>query len=89
MAFLIKDFGQIATAPSGMSLWSYRTPDVATDIDTAGYFNAARTLLKVGDVIFTMTSIGGTAVFGINIVRQVDTTNVDIGNAVGLNANTD
>lgn len=89
MAFLLKDLGQIATAPNGMSLWSYRTSDVATDIDTAGYFNAARALLKVGDVIFTMTSTGGATAFGINIVRQVDTTNVDIGNAVGLNANTD
>jgi hypothetical protein len=90
MAFQMKDLVQIAGAPNGMSLWSYRTADAFQDLDTAGYFNGARALLKVGDVIFVMSNIGGPTIgFGINAVRVNDGTTVDVGDRANLTTNAD
>lgn len=36
-------------------LWGYRTADLTTVIDTAGYFNDASNLLAIGDLIYAVT----------------------------------
>lgn len=38
----------------------YRTADAAATVETAGYFNAARLRLQVGDTIEAVVGIGGT-----------------------------
>ena len=43
---------RIGTAPQ---MWSYKTQDTATDVDTSGYFNAVQRLLTPGDVILRVT----------------------------------
>ena len=40
----------------GFSLWHYRSTDTRDDITTVGYFAAARTQLRVGDVIIAQAS---------------------------------
>lgn len=57
MAFLIANLcpigGQSRKGKAPM-VWSYRTTDASTTMDDAGYFNAAATLLQVGDLIYAV-----------------------------------
>ena len=39
---------------NGFTLWHYRTSDPAADVDTAGYFDAAVRMLRIGDFILPM-----------------------------------
>ena len=50
MAYASKDLSVLAYA-NGFTLWHYTTNDIATDVDTAGYFNDAADMLRVGDII--------------------------------------
>ena len=49
-------------APGAPQLWSYRTDDAATAVDTSGYFNAVASLLEVGDLIYRITVNGAGAI---------------------------
>lgn len=51
MAFQSKDLSVLAYA-NGFTLWHYTTEDLATDVDTSGYFNDASDMLRVGDMMF-------------------------------------
>lgn len=51
MAFQSKDLSVLAYA-NGFTLWHYTTEDLATDVDTSGYFNDASDMLRVGDMLF-------------------------------------
>jgi hypothetical protein len=44
---------------NGFTLWHYSTPDAATTVDGAGYFNAAAEMLRSGDFILANTGQGG------------------------------
>jgi hypothetical protein len=44
------------------SMWRYATDDAAVTVETAGYFNNARSLLTVGDQIFASMVLAGTPV---------------------------
>lgn len=46
------------------TLWTYKTADALTVVDTVGYFNAAAAFLKPGDWVF----VSSTSTFGIHIV---------------------
>lgn len=77
-------------------LWAFKTDDAAAVVDTAGYFAAARQVLKVGDVILrvTVTNLGlsneAVATYGFHIVMTVSSTSVDVADAlVGTVTNTD
>lgn len=77
-------------------LWGYKTDDAAAVVDTAGYFAAARQLLKVGDLIHrvTVTNLGlsneAVATHGWHIVLTVTSLTVDVSDAtVGIVANAD
>lgn len=52
MAFLLKNMSVIGYA-NGFTLWHYRTPDVASDLIAAGYFDPAAEMLHVGDIVLT------------------------------------
>lgn len=58
------------TYANGFTLWHYKTPDLATTVDTSGYFNEAASMLRVGDFIFANANIGATMESGVFIVAS-------------------
>lgn len=77
MAFVQKNLANLAYA-NGFTLWHYTTTDAAADVDTSGYFNAAATMLRKGDMIMANTATGGTMVSGIFVVDSVSGGVVDV-----------
>jgi hypothetical protein len=78
------------TYANGFTLWHYKTPDAATDVDTTGYFNDAYNMLRVGDFIFANTNVGGTISSGVFIVASNVGGVVDVSNITGFGpANSD
>lgn len=69
MAYLSKDLSVIAYA-NGFTLWHYTTTDLASDVDTAGYFNSASDMLRVGDMIMANVDTDGTPGAGIFLVNS-------------------
>ena len=63
------------TAPQ---MWTYTTTDAIADVNTAGYFNSAASLLKVSDIIFCYTSSGGTPAMSIVWVNSNTGSVVDV-----------
>jgi hypothetical protein len=89
MAYAPKDLSALAYA-NGFTLWHYKTPDPALQVDTAGYFNGAATMLRAGDFIMANTNTGGTVQSGVFIVKTNTGTVVDVSNLADLGAlNTD
>lgn len=60
--------------------WTYTTVDLATDVDTAGYFNDAADLVKVGDIIYANVDTDGTPGYGSFFVSANNGTVVDVNN---------
>jgi outer membrane protein assembly factor BamB len=58
------------TYANGFTLWHYKTPDTAADVDTTGYFNEAASMLRVGDFIFANADVDGTMQSGVFIVAS-------------------
>ena len=58
------------TYANGFTLWHYKTPDAASDIDDTGYFNEAASMLRVGDFIFANADIEATMQSGVFIVAS-------------------
>lgn len=75
-------------AGSAPSIYAYSTTDAIADVNTEGYFNALANVLKVGDLIYCVTSTGSTAVATLAVVRSNASGVVDIDNGTTL-ANTD
>jgi hypothetical protein len=69
MAFLSKNLSVLAYA-NGFTLWHYASADAASDVDTAGYFNAAAGMLRAGDMILANLDTGGTPSAGILLVAS-------------------
>jgi hypothetical protein len=89
MAYAPNNLSALAYA-NGFTLWHYKTPDPALEVDTTGYFNGAATMLRVGDFIMANTNTGGTVQSGMFIVRLNTGTDVDVANIVEFNSlNTD
>ena len=89
MAYAPKDLSALAYA-NGFTLWHYKTADPALQVDTAGYFNGAATMLRAGDFIMANTNTGGTVQSGVFIVKTNTGTVVDVSNLADLGAlNTD
>ena len=57
-------FATVAASKAGNapSIYAYSTTDAIADVNTTGYFNSLSTILKVGDLIYCVTSTGTTAV---------------------------
>ena len=67
MAYQSKDLSVLAYA-NGFTLWHFTTADSATAVDTSGYFNAASTMLRVGDIIIANVDTAGTLKGGLFLV---------------------
>ena len=76
MAYDSKNLSVLAYA-NGFKLWHYTTVDFADDLNTAGYFNDAAGVLRVGDLVIINTDTddvisGGTLLIAGNDASKVD-----------------
>ena len=88
MAYSATGFSTIGASKAGNSpsMYAYSTADAIADVNTAGYFNALASLLRVGDVIFCFTSTGGTPAMSIVGVNANSGTVVDVTNGTTVDA---
>ena len=95
MAFSSTGFQPIggqSKAGNAPQVWSYTTTDAAATVDTSGYFNSVASLLKVGDIIFRVTtSSGAVSTAGQHVVMSVSAAGVvDVADTTALTVtNTD
>ena len=80
MAFSSTGFNPIggqSKAGNAPQMWSYTTTDAAATVDTSGYFNSVAPLLKVGDIIYRVTtSSGAVSTAGWHVVMSVSAAGV-------------
>lgn len=57
-----------------ISIWLHATDEAAATVETAGFFNNARTLLAKGDIIISTMANGGTAVVKTYVAAAVPST---------------
>jgi hypothetical protein len=90
MPFSSTGFVTVGAAKSGNapSIYAYRTTDALADVRFTGYFNALASTLKVGDLIYCVTSVGTTAVASLVYVLSNTGSVVDVNDGTVL-ANTD
>ena len=67
MAYQSKDLSVLAYA-NGFTLWHFTTADTSATVDTNGYFNAASTMLRVGDIIIANVETAGVMKGGLFLV---------------------
>lgn len=86
MAFSSTGFVTVAAAKAGNapSIYAYKTADAIADVNTSGYFNSLAQTLKVGDLIYCVTSTGSTAVATLTVVRSNTGSVVDVDNGTVL-----
>ena len=77
MAYQSKDLSVLAYA-NGLTLWHYTTTDLAADVDTAGYFNDAADMLRVGDMLMANVDTDGSPVAGLYLVNANSGGTVDV-----------
>jgi len=89
MAFESKNLSVLAYS-NGFTLWHYATVDVATDVDTSGYFNEAADMLRTGDMVMANVDTDGTPGAGIFLVASSAASIVNLANITAVGAsNTD
>lgn len=95
MAFSSTGFQPIggqSKAGNSPQIWSYTTTDAAATVDTSGYFNSVASLLKVGDIIFRVTTSGSSvSTAGQHVVMSISAAGVvDVSDTTALTVtNTD
>ncbi|HMR32062.1 MAG TPA: hypothetical protein PKA13_12710 [Geminicoccaceae bacterium] len=77
MAYQPENLSALSYA-NGFTLWHYRTSDPAADVDTAGYFDGAVRMLRVGDFVFLNAGIGVAPASGVMIVASNNGLSVDV-----------
>ena len=85
MAYQPKNLSVLAYA-NGFTLWHYTTPDTANTVDTAGYFNSAADMIRVGDIVLANTETGGTAKAGLLLVSANAGGGVDVNDMTQIGA---
>ena len=90
MAFSSTGWNVVAAGKRGQapSVFAYKTADAIADVNTAGYFNSLANTLEVGDLIYCVTSTGGTPVATLVYVLSNSSGVVDVNDGTTL-ANTD
>lgn len=90
MAFSATGFVTINASKAGNApaIYAYKTADAIADVNTSGYFNSLADSLKVGDLIYCVTSTGSTAVATLVYVLSNASGVVDVNDGTTL-ANTD
>jgi hypothetical protein len=88
MPFASDGFNTHGASKSGNapSVHTYSTADAIADVNTAGYFNALASILRVGDIIFCYTSSGGTPAMSIVWVNSNTGTVVDVTDGLTVTA---
>ncbi|MCB1968785.1 MAG: hypothetical protein H6851_08875 [Geminicoccaceae bacterium] len=69
---------------NGFTLWHYRTPDGMTQVDDAGYFNTAASMLRTGDFIFVNANVNTAPSHGMVVVVANDNASVDVSDIVAF-----
>lgn len=83
MTYQSKDLSVIAYA-NGFTFWHYATGDIATDVDTSGYFDNASDMLRVGDLILANVDTDGTPATGFFSVASNASGVVDVADMTGI-----
>jgi len=88
MAFNKDGLNLVAGSKAGNApqIWTYKSDDLGSDIDGAGYFNDVAGLLKVGDLMYIHADADSTATFGLAVVNSNTGTVVDITSLTALGA---
>ena len=88
MAFDSAGLGVVAASKKGNapSIYTYQTADTIADVNTAGYFNSISYTLAVGDLIYCVTSTGGTRVSTLTQVLSNASGVVDVADGTTLAA---
>lgn len=88
MPFISDGFNTHGASKSGNapSMHTYSTADAIADVNTAGYFNAIASLLRVGDLVFCFTSTGGTPAMSIAWVNSNTGSVVDVTDGLTVTA---
>jgi hypothetical protein len=87
MAFSATGLTLVAGSKAGNApqVWAYTCDDSATTVDTEGYFNSVASLLKVGDLIYRVTtSAGAVSTAGWHVVLSNTGTVVDVSDTTAL-----
>ena len=89
MAYQSKNLSALGYA-NGFTLWHYRTPDLAAEVDNAGYFNPASRMVRIGDFILLNAGVESTPTHGVVVVVANSGSAVDVTNVTTFGAvNTD
>lgn len=88
MAYSVTGLMLVAGSKAGNApqVWTYQSADAIGDIDGAGYFNSAASILKVGDLIYVYSSVGGSVAFGFVVVNANDGSTVDVSSVTAIGA---
>lgn len=88
MAYSVDGLMLVAGSKAGNApqMWTYKSNDLASDIDGAGYFNSAASILKVGDLMYIHADADSTPTFGLAVVNSNDGATVDITSLTALGA---
>ena len=86
MAFTKENLNLVAGSKAGNApqIWTYKSNDLAGDIDASGYFNDVAGLLKVGDLMYIHADADSTPAFGLAVVTSNTGTVVDITNLTSV-----
>jgi hypothetical protein len=71
-------------AGNSPQVWTYQSADAIGDIDGAGYFDSAASILKVGDLMYVYSGVGGSTAFGFVVVNANSGTVVDVTNVTAI-----
>ncbi|PCI42065.1 MAG: hypothetical protein COB46_01700 [Rhodospirillaceae bacterium] len=85
MAYASKDLSVLAYA-NGFTLWHFTSIDLAADVDTAGYFNDAADMLRVGDIVVANVDTDGTPGAGFFLVNANAAGVVDVADMTQIGA---
>lgn len=82
--------GGQSKAGNAPQMWTYTTTDAAATVDTSGYFNSIASILKVGDLIYRVTtSSGSVSTAGFHVVMSISAAGVvDVADAQAVNTGT-
>jgi len=82
--------GGQSKAGNAPQMWTYTTTDSAATVDTSGYFNSIASILKVGDLIYRVTtSSGSVSTAGLHVVMSISAAGVvDVADAQAVNTGT-
>lgn len=82
--------GGQSKAGNAPQMWTYTTTDAAATVDTSGYFNSIASILKVGDLIYRVTtSSGSVSTAGLHVVMSISAAGVvDVADAQAVNTGT-